>query len=192
VQFLDLTVQDWLEQLGERGPAPGSGSAAAMTAAMAAALIAMAGRLSQGSWAEAGGLAAQAAALQARLAELAQADADVYTQALEILDRAEEIPAERRDYELGMAYDRAAQTPLAIAEAATDVAVLGTESRDRVDPAVQADLDGAVALAAASAQVAARLVEVNLSATRDDPRVGQARAAADAAARAMRRVFPPA
>jgi formiminotetrahydrofolate cyclodeaminase len=56
---------------------------------------------------------------------------------------------------------------------------------------VQADVDTAVALAASAAQAAARLVEVNLSATRDDPRVGQARAAAEAAARTMRNVFPP-
>ena len=30
--LLDLTVQGWLEELGERGPAPGGGSAAAVTA----------------------------------------------------------------------------------------------------------------------------------------------------------------
>ena len=112
MQFLDLTVQGWLEQLGERGPAPGGGSAAAITAAMAAQLVGMAARLSSDSWSEAGGVSAQASALGARLAELAQA--------------------------------------------------------------------------------AARLVEVNLSATRDDPRVEQARAAAETAARAMRRVFLPA
>src|SRR5213078_3558110 len=50
VQFLDLTVQGWLEELGEPGPAPGGGSAAAITAAMAAALVGMAARLSEDSW----------------------------------------------------------------------------------------------------------------------------------------------
>ena len=65
------------------------------------------------------------------------------------------------------------------------------EARERVDLKVQADVDAAIALAGAAAQAAARLVEVNLSATRDDPRVQQARATAETAARAMRRVFPP-
>ena len=118
MQFLDLTVQGWLEQLGEHGPAPGGGSAAAITAAMAAQLVGMAARLSADSWPEAGGASAQASALSARLAGLAQADADTYTESLQTLERAHEIPAERRDYELGAALDRSAQTPLAIAETA--------------------------------------------------------------------------
>jgi len=192
VRFLDLTVSAWLEELGERGPAPGGGSAAAMAAAMGAALLAMSARLSSESWPEAGGIAAQATALRARLADLAQADAEVYSEALRILEGAQEIPEERRDYELGLAYERAAETPLTIARTAADVALLGIGARDRIEPAVQADLDAAIALGAAAAQAAARLVEVNLAATSDDPRVGQASAAAEAAAQAMRRVFPPA
>jgi formiminotetrahydrofolate cyclodeaminase len=192
VQFLDLTVSAWLEELGERGPAPGGGSAAAMAGAMGAALIAMAARLSNDSWPEAGGVAAQATALRSRLAELAQADAEVYTEALRVIDEAADIPADRRDYELGLAFERAAEIPLTIAATAADVALLGAAARERVEPAVQADLDAAIALASAAAQAGARLVEVNLAATKEDPRVDQAGAAAKAAAQAMRGVFPPA
>jgi len=191
VRFLDLTVQGWLEQLGERGPAPGGGSAAAITGAMAAQLVSMAAGQSADWWPEAGGVGAQASALSARLAGLAQADADTYTEWLQTLERAHEIPAERRDHELGAALDRSAQTPLAIAETACDVVLVAVEARKNVDPKVQPDVDAAIALASAVAQAAARLVEVNLSATRDDPRVEQARAAAETAARAMRRVFLP-
>ena len=54
MQFLDLTVRGWLDELGEEGPAPGGGSAAAMTAAMGAALVGMAARISADSWPEAG------------------------------------------------------------------------------------------------------------------------------------------
>jgi len=189
--LLDLTVQGWLEALGERGPAPGGGSAAAVTAAMAAALVAMAARLSADSWADAAGFSAQTAALRDRLAALAQADADDYAESLRILENPEAIPAERRDRVLASALDRAAQTPLLIAETAGDVATLAYQARERVEPKVQADVEAAVALAASAAQAAARLVEVNLSATRGDPRVEQARAAAEAAARTMRNVFPP-
>jgi len=191
MQLLELTVQGWLEELGERGPAPGGGSAAAITAAMAAALVGMAARLSAESWSEAGGICAQTWALRVRLAGLAQADADDYGESLRILEGAKDIPAERRDRTIAEALDRAAQTPLAIAETATDVVMVAFEARERVDPKVQADVEAAAALAASAAQAAARLVEVNLSATRDDPRVAQARAAAEAAARTMRRIFPP-
>jgi methenyltetrahydrofolate cyclohydrolase len=189
--LLDLTVQGWLEELGERGPAPGGGSAAAITAAMAAALVAMAARLSRDSWDEAGGVSAQTTALRDRLAALAQADADDYAESLRVLENLETIPADRRDRALASALDRAAQTPLLIAETAGDVATLAYQARERVELRVQADVDAALALAVAAAQAAARLVEVNLSATRDDPRVQQARAAAEAAARTMRHVFPP-
>jgi methenyltetrahydrofolate cyclohydrolase len=191
MQLLDLTVQGWLEELGERGPAPGGGSAAAITAAMAAALVGMAARLSADSWSEAGGVCAQTSALRARLAALAQADADDYAESLRILAGAKDIPAERRDRVIAEALDRAARTPLAISETSTDVVTLAFQSRECVDPKVQADVDAAAALAASAAQAAARLVEVNLSARRDDPRVAQARAAAEAAARTMRRIFPP-
>jgi formiminotetrahydrofolate cyclodeaminase len=190
VQLLELTVRAWLDELGERGPAPAGGAAAAIAGAMAAALVAMAARLSE-SWDEAGGAAAQAASLGARLAALAQTDADVYGETLVVLEHREEIPAERRDYVLGEALSRAVQAPLAIAEATADVAILAAEAAERADPKLRADAEAGAALAAAAAQVAARLVEVNLSATRDDPRVAHARTAAEAAVRAMRRSFPP-
>src|SRR5207244_13456511 len=73
VQFLDLTVQGWLEELGEPGPAPGGGSAAAIAAAMGAELVAMAARISADSWPEAGGSAAEASTLSIRMAGLAEA-----------------------------------------------------------------------------------------------------------------------
>jgi methenyltetrahydrofolate cyclohydrolase len=190
VRLLEVSVQAWLDELANRGPAPGGGAAAAITAAMAAAIVAMAGRLSS-EWPEARGVVAQASSLRRRLAELAQTDADVYRETLRVLERRAEIPAERRDHELGQALSRAAQAPLTIAETAADVAVLAAEAAERADARLRPDADVAAALAAAAAQAAARLVEVNLSAVRDDARVARARTAAEAAVRAMRRSFPP-
>jgi methenyltetrahydrofolate cyclohydrolase len=191
MQFLDLTVQGWLDELADQGPVPGGGSAAAITASMAAALVGMAANLSTDSWPEAAGVSAQTAALRARLADLAQADADEYSESLGMLERAQDSPDDRRDHKLAAALDRSARAPLAIAETAGDVVTVAFQVRERVDPKVQPDVDAALALAAAAAQAAARLVEINLSARRGDPRVEQARAAAEAAARTMRRVFPP-
>jgi formiminotetrahydrofolate cyclodeaminase len=189
VQLLELTVHEWLEELGDRGPVPGGGSAAAVAGAMAAALVMLAARLSE-DWEESRGATAQAEALQQRLAELAQIDADVYESSLRALADRGELADVRRDHALGQALSRAAEPPLAIAETAADVALLAVETGTRANPQLQADLDAATALAAAAAIAAARLVEVNLSARRDDPRVAKARMAAKTAMRAMRRSFP--
>lgn len=183
--LLDLTMAEWLETLGAADPVPGAGSAAALTASGAAALVAMAARLSE-EWPEAHGVVAQALALQNRLAELAQADADVYAESLEALAaRRGKDSDQRRDFALGRVLDRAAQAPLLIAETAHDVALLAARAAEGVRLEVQPDAKAAASLAAAAASAAALLVEVNLTAGADDPRVRQARRAADAAAAAV-------
>jgi methenyltetrahydrofolate cyclohydrolase len=187
--FLRQTLGEWLDAVAAPGPAPGGGSAAAVVAAVAASLVGMTARLSTGSWSDAGGIAVQADLLRERLAALAQTDAETYGPSLQRLEHPEEIPAERRDYELGAALAAAAATPLAIATTAADVALLAAEAAGRGEPRVQADAETALALAAAASQSAARLVEVNLAAAEGDPRVQEARAAADAAARASRGAF---
>jgi formiminotetrahydrofolate cyclodeaminase len=188
VQLLELSVQAWLDQLGDHSPAPGGGAAAAVAAAMGASLVALTARHAEG-WIEAGGVAAQAVALQHRLARLAQDDADVYAEALDLLDHRGEIPVERRDHELGQALARAAEAPVAIAEAAADVTALAVEAAGHAPAQLRADAEAGAALAAAAAQAAARLVEVNLATMRDDERAVRARTAAEAAVQTVRRAF---
>jgi methenyltetrahydrofolate cyclohydrolase len=140
-------------------------------------------RASRDGWTEARGIAAQAEALRDRLAPLAQLDADQYEAALS--SRAEEGSAgERRDFRLGVAYARAAEPPLRIAEAANDFAALAVTVARHGDPSVRADAVAAAALAAAAARVAAELVAVNLTASAEDERVLRARRLAEEAARA--------
>jgi methenyltetrahydrofolate cyclohydrolase len=140
-------------------------------------------RASRDEWSEARGIAAQAEALRDRLAPLAQLDADQYEAALRA--RADEGPAgERRDFELGVAYAKAAEPPLRIAEAANDVAALAVTVARHGNPSVRADAVAAAALAAAAARAASELVAVNLTAAADDERVLLARRLADEAARA--------
>ena len=186
---LRTEIADWLVALAAAGPAPGAGSASAVAAAAAASLVGMTARLSAG-WPEAPGIAVQADVLRARLAELARTDAETYGRSLHVLAHPEELQPDRRDHELGAALAQTASTPLAIASAAADVALLAAEAVARAEPRVQADAEAAVVLAAAAARAAARLVEVNLAALADDPRVQEARAAAALAARASRDAFP--
>ncbi|MFL5966947.1 MAG: cyclodeaminase/cyclohydrolase family protein [Gaiellaceae bacterium] len=185
--FLELTVSEWLETLAAPEPGAASGSAAAMTAATAAAVIALTARATQ---AGGGGIAAQALALRGRLVGLAEWNAEVYAVSVAALADASGGGDERRDFELRTVLDRAAEVPLAIAEAAADVALLAAAAAPIVTPAVEPDALAAAALAAGAAAAAARLVEVNLGAAPGDERTRRARAAASRAAEAARGSLP--
>jgi formiminotetrahydrofolate cyclodeaminase len=132
----------------------------------------------------AGGAAAQAEALRARAAPLAEKDARVYEEALAALEAAAGAD-DRENWQIGRALALAAEPPLEIATLACDVAQLAAEVSHHTNHQVRPDALAAASLAAACARGAAGLVEVNLTATPDDPRVLRARSlAADAAAAA--------
>lgn len=180
--FLELTVAEWLDELAGPRAAPGGGSALALSCATAAAVAAMAARVSQDS-----GLAAQAEALRARTAPLAQLDADTYEEALAAREAARALPPERRDWQIGQAFARAAEPPLEIARAAVDVAELAATLATSGSPVIRADAIAAAALAAAVARGAVELVAVNLTAVEGDERIAEARRLASSAEDAARR-----
>jgi formiminotetrahydrofolate cyclodeaminase len=167
--LLALDVDELLDALSGEDPGPGSGTAAALVVAMAAELVSKAARRSREDWPEARGAAAQAHALRLRAVPLAIADARAFQEAL---DRLEQPAGD--DYLLGAALAHAADIPLQIARTAADVAALANEVAEHCDPVSRADAVGAAHLAAAAARAAAHLVEVNLGATADDPRVAEA------------------
>ena len=177
----ELSVADWLDELGGPGPAPGAGAALGYAVASAAAIVAMAARASS-----AGGLVAQADALRARTAPLAQLAADAYAEALAVRDSTTAPKPEQRDWEIGRAFARAAKPPLEIARAAADVAELAAALAQSGNPAVGPDLQAAAALAAGVARGAVALVAANLTALEGDPRVDEARRLAIAAADSAR------
>jgi formiminotetrahydrofolate cyclodeaminase len=90
----------------------------------------------------------------------------------------------RRTREIGQAFARAAEPPLAIARAAADVAELAALLAQDGDPRVRADALTAGVLAAAAARGAVALVSVNLTSFEGDPRVAEAEQLAAAAERA--------
>jgi formiminotetrahydrofolate cyclodeaminase len=168
-------IEELLAELARGTPVPGAGPAAALVTAVASALAAMAARCSSGSWAEAAGAIAQADSLRARSSRLAQEDAE----AVELVFAARAADAEQRpesrDFRLGQALGRAADVPLAIAEAACDVAQLAAHVTDHCQGDVRADAASAAVLAHGAARAAAHLVEVNLATAEGDPRVARAR-----------------
>ncbi len=124
MELLDLRLRDFLDEIAGEGRTPGGGSVAALVTAMAAGLLAKVARGSTGTWPEAAGIAAQAESLRARAAPLAQADAEQYEAALLARGQSGEGQGARQDFALGQAYAKAAEPPLQIAQAASDVAQL--------------------------------------------------------------------
>jgi formiminotetrahydrofolate cyclodeaminase len=172
---LSLPAEELLDKLARGTPVPGAGPAAALVTAIAAALVAMAARSSVASWADARAAVAQAESLRARAGRLAEEDAEALEAFLAARQATAEPRREARDFNLGQALDRAADVPLAIAEAACDVAQLAAYVADHCEGDVRADAASAAALAFGAARAAAHLVEVNLATAEGDVRVVSAR-----------------
>ena len=187
--LLDAPLNDFLDTLAGEGPAPGGGSAAAIVVAMAAGLVTMVARASNEHWPEAGGVVGQSETFRARVAPLAQADADVYTAAMSALRGREKLEERYRDQKLHAVLERAAEIPLKIAEAGSDLACLAALLVENGNPEVRADAAAASVLAEGGARVAAMLVETNLGATEDDPRVRHVRTLVAVAAEASERAL---
>lgn len=173
-----LGVDELLGALGAPAPSPCGGSAAAVAASMAAALVGLVARASP-DWPDGPGVAAQAAALQERLLALADADAEAFARVLEEL-REPAAAGRARDNRIGRALARAADAPLAIAEAAADVAALAALAAAEGRAAVRPDALVGWELAAAAVRGAAHLVDVNLATLPGDERSHRATAAVEA------------
>jgi methenyltetrahydrofolate cyclohydrolase len=182
--LLDLRLREFLDEIAAEGRTPGGGSAAALVTAIAAGLLAKVARGSGDSWPEAAGIAAQAECLRDRATPLAEAASKQYEAALRAREETGAEPSERRDFALGQAYTKAAEPPLQIVRAASDVAQLAIAVAESGEPALRADAVVAALLAAAAAKAAAELVAVNLTASASDPRVLEAAKLAEDAARA--------
>jgi methenyltetrahydrofolate cyclohydrolase len=186
--LLDAPLSDFIDTLASES-APGGGSAAAITVAMSAGLVVMVARASKDQWPEAGGVIGQAETFRARVAPLAQAGAEVYKDALALLRRREDLAERYRDQTLREALERAAEIPIRIAEAGSDLACLGALLVENGNPEVRADAAVACVLAEGGTRAAAKLVETNLGMTPDDPRVRHVRTLVATAAEASERAL---
>ena len=144
------TIADYLDALGARTPAPASGSGAAVAGAIAASLAELAARFSDER--EAAGRLVE---LRTRLVELADEDAEAYTAFMTTKSDADR--------------DRTIDVPLAIAEAAAEVASLARAIAEGGNPRVAGDAIAGAELAAAVARVGARRSSRSISTVRATP-----------------------
>jgi methenyltetrahydrofolate cyclohydrolase len=187
--YLELRLHELLDRISADGLAPGGGSAAALTVAFAARLVAMVARCST-DWDDAPGVAAQATAVSERAIALAQSDGRAWDAALLALRDAEATETRgdaKRDFALERKLEAAAAVPLEIASLAADVAALAAVAGESCEATYRADAAAAAALAAGGAAAAAHLVRVNLGIRAADPRLthalGSEQAARDVADR---------
>jgi formiminotetrahydrofolate cyclodeaminase len=170
-RYLDLPVGQFLAALSAPTPDPGGGAAAALAVTLAASLCAMTASLSArqltGPGPDAASLARRASQLRDEAAPLAQADADGYRAVL-AASRAGDGPAIRA------ALSAASDVPVRVAEIAVAVAGIAATVAASGNPAVRGDAAAAAMLAAAGAQSAALLVQINLAGVAGDGRPGHA------------------
>lgn len=171
---LDRPLGEFLDQLAGDVAAPGGGSTAGVCVGMAAGLVACVARRSYDDWDDAGAALAQAEKLRSRVAPLIDLDARAFDEALRMLSTRAEIDAGERDSRLEESLARAAEVPLAIGEAAADVAELAALVSNYGTQELRADAATAAILAEAAARTAERLVAVNLTTTRNDTRLESA------------------
>jgi formiminotetrahydrofolate cyclodeaminase len=155
-----LTVADFVAAVGERTPAPASGSATAVAAALAAALVELTARFSDEDDA-----VEEAVRLRGRLLELADEDADAYA----------EFMRSRSDE----ARNRTIDVPLELAEAAFALVPLADRLAREGNQTARGDAEAAGDIARAAVRAATSLVEHNLD-NPNDPRGARARELAGA------------
>jgi len=163
-----------LERIASAEPGPAGGSVAALAVAMSAGLVAMAARLAR-DWPQANEVVERADVLRTLATSLAVADAEAYARVLE----AQRLPrgSGERQAEIDAALSPAADVPLALAEAASEVATLAALVAQAGSAHVRGDAVVAAEIAEAGARCAAELVVINLG-DRDDARVRRAKALA--------------
>ncbi|MGH2949557.1 MAG: cyclodeaminase/cyclohydrolase family protein, partial [Solirubrobacteraceae bacterium] len=135
------SLEELLEAVAERTPAPGGGAAAAWACALAASLAEMAGE-------------ERAAPLRALALELAERDMRAYAPVLE---------AQRSGSDPSAALSAAADSTIAIARAAAEVAGLAEKAATSGRQALRGDAVTGALLAEAACSAAVRLTELNLA-----------------------------
>ncbi|HXO16849.1 MAG TPA: cyclodeaminase/cyclohydrolase family protein [Candidatus Dormibacteraeota bacterium] len=160
-------IDEYLERLASSDPVPGGGSAAALTAAVAAALVAMVGRIVSPPL---DGLASDADRLRAELAKARRRDEAAYAAviAAQALPKRDDAEKAARAGALEAALHGAAEAPLHAAELALDVLRLSDRLSEKPRGALASDVACAAEFARAAVAACAYNVRINHRYMRDD------------------------
>jgi len=184
IQVKDETIGAFLADLASQSPAPGGGSVAGITGAMAAGLISMVCAITLGrkkppeDAEEIASIHEQAEALRRDFEELAQADIEVFSRlsAAYKLPRTTDADAASRRAAIQKVTREAAEVPLKTAHAAASLLPLCTAMVNRCSRMLVSDIGVSALLARSTLQAALLNVEVNLSSLEDTLFVQEVRA----------------
>ena len=171
------TLDGWIDELAGGAPAPGGGSAAALTGSLAGALVAMVARLTIGRKAYAAvearaqAILTEAETLRGDLRRLVDEDATAYGVVSAAYKIAKDDPGRPRAIDAALL--GAAQTPLETARRAARVAALAREIGTIGNKNARSDAKVAEGLARAALAGAVENVKVNV-ASLSDPAAGKA------------------
>lgn len=177
--YVEKSVRDYVDTVAAREPVPGGGSVASLAGALGAALTTMVCVYTAGNpkYAEhepkVNEIMAKAGVLQQTLLDLVDKDIAVYSEVTAAYKLPRATPEEKaaRQAAIQSALKVAAATPLAIAEAARDVAVLASELVDIGNPNLISDVGVGILLAEAALRGAALNVEINAASIKDEATV---------------------
>ena len=174
--FLDKSLVQFLDELASDAPVPGGGSTAALTGALAAALVSMVGHLTVGKKryadveAEVKDLLGRSEALRHQLSQLLEADTQVYSTLSKAykLPRGNDEQKAARTAAIQAALKEAEAVPMQIAEACVEVLDLCTPMAEKGNRLVVSDAGVAALLAEAGLRSAALNVLINLAYIKDE------------------------
>jgi glutamate formiminotransferase/formiminotetrahydrofolate cyclodeaminase len=165
------TLDGWIDELAAASPAPGGGSAAALTGALAGALVAMVARLTIGRKAYAAAeqrareVLADAETLRGELRRLVDDDAAAYTRVSDAYKIPKDDPSRGRAVDAALL--GAAATPLDVARRAARLLVLAREISAIGNKNARSDALVAEGLARAALAGALENVRVNVASLSD-------------------------
>jgi formiminotetrahydrofolate cyclodeaminase len=171
-----LTIRNFIQELGSGSATPGGGSAAALCGAMGAALSAMVARFTAGreqfrnAWERMEGIKQGSDELAERFLALIQEDTDAYQEVLKALRLPKEAGEEKavRQEALQKAMRKASSVPLETLRVSERLIQMAKGAVEQGNPTTVTDAAAAVHLASAAATVAAYNVRTNLPSLKDD------------------------
>lgn len=174
--YIEQTLQMYLDDLASSKPAPGGGSAAAVSGAMSAALAAMVCRLTQGKEKyaavqdEINSLLEQAESLRQRFQQLMSEDIEAYSRLSACFKMPREDDEQRlmRADAIQLCLQQAALVPLEMSEKAVQVAMVCERVAEIGNANVLSDIGAAAMLAASAGTSAAWMVRINLKNLKDE------------------------
>lgn len=181
-----MPLGELVDAVAAGAPAPAAGAVVALTAALAAGLVAKAVRVSSGQLPGADGLLEVVERLREDAVRLAEDDGPAYQTVVEVLRRRRQGLPRGTEEHVQDALRRASEVPAQIAATAAEVARVAARLAGEGKPTVRGDAVAATLLAEAAARSAAHLVEVNLAGLPDgDDLLGAAARSVDAAREAV-------